>query len=92
MADDNVVLNAITNLHSEMSGGFDKVYKELGNICSRIKPLEDDKVARDALAGADKKTAINWSAVKTGAAIIASGSLTLAALKFLLLNVNKWMP
>lgn len=92
MSDTEAILNAITNLDQKMEKGFIRAYDEIASVCERIEPLEKDKIERDALSCAEEKEGVNWGKVKTGAAIVASGALTIAALKLILVNWHTLIP
>lgn len=95
MTDTDAVLAAISGLHAEMGRGFERVYDEIGSVCDRVKPLEEDLIRREAINCAERdneKRGVDWGKVKTGAAIAASGAVTLAAIKLLLVNWHTLIP
>ena len=55
MGDTEAIIAAISSLHTEVNNGFNRVYDEIGTVCDRIKPLEDDKIKRDTLASEAEK-------------------------------------
>ncbi len=94
MGDIEIIVTAISNLNHDMTEGFNRVYDEIGGVCSRVEILELDKAARKAAEEVKKEAMdvaeklqrreedkhVNWYKVRQGAIVAACSSITVMAL------------
>jgi len=80
-SDISAILNAITDMRTEVRGRFETVFVKIDGVCNRVNILESDKIARDAVAVVEEKQEEkkrDWGkwAVRVTLIIIATWALT----------------
>ena len=102
MGEGDLIITAISSLHGEMTRGFDRIYDEIGAVCTRVQSLELDRTAREAAEKVKKDAAcvaekleareeakrIDWGKVRQGAVLAACVSMTLGGLMLLWAGVK----
>lgn len=89
------VLRAIAEFQKTVENKMDKVFYLIENVESRVGELETDKAVRDERRHLERELEtkrVNWAQVRTLSTVAASGFLIAAAVKFLLTNLDKWIP
>lgn len=88
------ILRAISEFQRNVDVKIEKIFDEIASVGTRVSDLETDKAVRDErrkLEIDSEGKRINWTMVRTLSVVAASGFLMLAAIKFLLLNIDKWI-